>query len=93
MTEKQCAVCADTKPIECFDDRKDETKRAICKDCVAARRDSKRLDWLQEHLVDTIYLDDGKIIDVRGGDVRRSIDNAMRAHGQSSEQKAGENKL
>lgn len=37
------------------------------------RRDKDLLDWLQERVVDTIYLDDGQIIDVRGGDLRKAI--------------------
>lgn len=36
--------------------------------------DKARIDWLQERVVDTIYLDDGNIIDVRGLDVRKAID-------------------
>ena len=39
--------------------------------------DKRRLDSLQEQIVDTIYLDDGRIIDVRGGSVRAAIDAAM----------------
>ncbi len=35
--------------------------------------DREILDWLQEQQVDVIYLDDGKIIDVRGGSVRKAI--------------------
>ena len=37
------------------------------------RSDREILDWLQEQIVDTIYLDDGQIIDVRGGDLRKAI--------------------
>lgn len=36
-------------------------------------KDSALLDFLQGRIVDTIYLDDGQIIDVRGGDVRAAI--------------------
>ncbi len=42
-----------------------------------ACKDANRLTWLQEQVVDTIYLDDGRIVDVRGGDVRATIDEAM----------------
>lgn len=44
----------------------------------SARTDRRRLDWLQSRIVDTIYLDDGKIIDVRGNCVRDAIDEAMK---------------
>lgn len=45
--------------------------------------DKARLDWLTEVLVDTIYLDDGRIIDVGGHrerphDIRAVLDEAMR---------------
>jgi len=44
--------------------------------------DKRRLDWLQEQLVDTVYLDDGRIIDVGGSqhanNLRAAIDAAMR---------------
>ncbi len=36
--------------------------------------DKARLDLLQNEIVDTIYMDDGRIIDVRGLDVRKAID-------------------
>jgi hypothetical protein len=36
-------------------------------------RDKALVDWLQNEVVDTIYLDDGRIIDVRGGDLRKVI--------------------
>jgi len=39
--------------------------------------DAELLDWLQEQIVDVIYLDDGRIIDVRGLDVREAIRNQM----------------
>jgi ubiquinone/menaquinone biosynthesis C-methylase UbiE len=35
--------------------------------------DTELLDWLQEQIVDTIYLDDGRIIDVCGGNLRVAI--------------------
>lgn len=38
--------------------------------------DRARLDWLQEQIVDTIYLDDGRIIDVAGNSLRDAIDRA-----------------
>ena len=40
--------------------------------------DRELLEWLQDQIVDTIYLDDGRIIDVRGGDVRKAIAEKMR---------------
>lgn len=40
------------------------------------RADKQRLDWLQGRMVDVIYLDDGKIVDVRGNSVRAAIDAA-----------------
>lgn len=39
--------------------------------------DVARIEWLQEQIVDVIYLDDGRIIDVRGLDIRKAIDEAM----------------
>lgn len=39
-------------------------------DCAA---DTDLLSWLQDQIVDTIYLDDGRIIDVKGNDVREAI--------------------
>ena len=36
-------------------------------------RDSELLDWLNEQIVSEIYLDDGRLIDVRGNDVRTAI--------------------
>jgi hypothetical protein len=44
--------------------------------------DAARLDWLQEQTVDTIYFDDGRILDVGGkhqGNLRNAIDAAMQA--------------
>lgn len=38
----------------------------------------QRIDWLNEQIVNVIVLDDGRIIDARGNDVRPSIDAAMR---------------
>lgn len=35
--------------------------------------DTDILDWLQDEQVDTIYLDDGRIIDVKSGDLRAEI--------------------
>lgn len=43
--------------------------------------DSARIDWLQEQLVDTIYLDDGATLNVNGNSVRAAIDRAMGAGG------------
>lgn len=54
------------------------TKRAALR-----LNDQQRLDWLQEHIVDTIYFDNGAHIDVRGNSVREAIDRAaLRAHGK-----------
>jgi len=35
-----------------------------------ALSDTQLLDWLEEQVVDTIYLDDGRVIDVGGNSVR-----------------------
>jgi len=35
--------------------------------------DKELLDWLNEQAVDVIYLDNGRIIDVRGDDIRRAL--------------------
>ncbi|WP_449103579.1 hypothetical protein [Pseudomonas veronii] len=43
-------------------------------------RDEARIDWLTEQAVDTLYLDDGRIIDIAGRvDLRDAIDAAMAA--------------
>lgn len=49
--------------------------------------DAARMTWLQEQIVDVIYLDDGRIIDVRGNSVRNAIDKARAA---LTSQKCGE---
>lgn len=46
----------------------------------ACERDKLTIDWLQEQIVDTIYLDDGRIIDVKGNSLRK----AVYAHGGPS---------
>lgn len=38
------------------------------------KADKARLDALQEAGVDTVYMDDGRIIDVRSNDLRERID-------------------
>jgi hypothetical protein len=44
------------------------------------RRDKERLDAFREdESIDTIYLDDGRIIDVRSGDLRKSLDEFLDA--------------
>lgn len=58
-----------------------------------ATDDKARLDWLQDRIVDTIYLDDGKIIDVRGNNLRKAIDKAMKRWPESLEDEEGEQKL
>ena len=41
-------------------------------------RDKVRIDWLAEQPVDTLYLDDGRIIDIAGRvDLRDAIDAAI----------------
>jgi hypothetical protein len=54
--------------------------------------DASRLDWLQSRVVDTIYLDDGKSVDVRGLDVRKAIDAAMVRWPTSLEDEEGDAK-
>lgn len=44
-----------------------------------AQRDAERLNFLQNEIVDTFYLDDGRIIDVQGNDLRAAIDAAIAA--------------
>lgn len=44
--------------------------------------DTELLDWMQEQIVDTIYLDDGRIIDVHGGDLRAAITTATTREAQ-----------
>lgn len=39
------------------------------------REDTRLLDWLEENLADTIYLDDGRIVDIAG---RRTVREAIR---------------
>jgi hypothetical protein len=41
--------------------------------------DATMLDWLQEQVVDVIYLDDGRFIDVKGNSVREAIRAAIAA--------------
>jgi hypothetical protein len=36
-------------------------------------RDKQLLDWLEEQIVSEIYLDDGRLIDVKGNSVRSAI--------------------
>lgn len=56
-------------------------------------KDQARLDWLQGRIVDTIYLDDGKIVDVRGNDLRKAIDEATQRWPNSLEDDDGEEKF
>lgn len=46
--------------------------------------DSDLLNYLQDEQVDTIYMDDGRIIDVKSGDLRARI-REMRAKQQDTE--------
>lgn len=41
--------------------------------------DKRRIDWLEEQIVDNIWLDDGTMVDVAGNSVRKAIDRAMAA--------------
>ena len=41
--------------------------------------DSELLNWLQDQIVNTIYLDDNRIIDVCGGNLRKAIADRARA--------------
>lgn len=50
---------------------------------VRLQADADRLDWLQDRIVDTIYLDDGTIIDVRGDDIRSALDTARSRNAQN----------
>lgn len=43
-----------------------------------ALRDRERLEWLAEQQTDTIYMDDGRIVDVKSGSVRAAIDAARK---------------
>lgn len=43
------------------------------------KTDTQILEWLTSQVVDVIYLDDGRIIDVKAGDVRRAIERKMEA--------------
>lgn len=56
------------------------------------KTDKERLDWLQDRIVDTIYLDDGKTIDVRGNSVREAIDEAAKRWPGSLEDESGDAK-
>lgn len=55
-----------------------ETAKRMNAEFEQLRQDKARLDWLTEEMADTIYLDDGRIIDIGGGskphDVRFAID-------------------
>lgn len=54
---------------------------------VHAINDQRFLSWLQSRIVDTIYLDDGTIIDVAGGDLRGAIALAMsKAHSDDEDE-------
>lgn len=47
---------------------------------LSALADRDRLEWLQENSADTIYMDDGGIVDIGGqheGNIRAAIDAAM----------------
>lgn len=39
--------------------------------------DRELLDWLNEQVIDMIYLDDGRVIDPHGKDVRIAIEQKM----------------
>lgn len=54
--------------------------------------DTRRLDWLQDQLADTIYMDDGRIIDVGGkhqGNLRAAIDASLPPHSPTAADAGG----
>ena len=73
------------KPVPNFNDwrRADELQQRLTAADERAdvlERDKVRIDWLAEQPVDTLYLDDGRIIDIAGRvDLRDAIDAAMTA--------------
>lgn len=92
MLADGCGLTIEGERVFCDDPRADDfgenPRECMCK--IGARAaltaaaqvgegrgaDIERFDWLQEQIVDTVYLDDGRIIDVRGGDIRKAIDQA-----------------
>lgn len=50
---------------------------ALLAELAEAQKDTARLNWLDEKIVNVIDLDDGKVIDIRGLAVRGAIDAAM----------------
>ena len=50
----------------------------LLKELAELREDRERLNWMQSEITDTIYLDDGRIVDVAGGNVRAKIDAARK---------------
>jgi hypothetical protein len=47
--------------------------------------DADLLNWLEDAVVDTIYMDDGTIIDVRGGSIREALLRAYKKAHQEPE--------
>lgn len=50
------------------------TQEALVRELVD---DKKRIDWLEDQVVECVYLDDGTLIDVAGHSVRKAIDAAL----------------
>lgn len=68
--------CANQIISETAAERDREFQRAVAAEAklAEAEKDTARINILQEEITDTIYLDDGRIIDVKGQDVRKAID-------------------
>jgi hypothetical protein len=49
------------------------TVQQVAEEIRELRADKGLLDWLEEQIVDVIYLDDGRMVDVRGNSVRKAI--------------------
>jgi hypothetical protein len=64
----------------------DAVESRLAANVADSARDAERLNWLQEELVDTIYLDDGRVIDISGRrTVREAIDAAIAASAEKGE--------
>jgi len=64
--------------IEIGPDGSMEAWSSACPEKDGPIRKALALDWLQDQIVDTIYLDDGRIVDVKGGNVLETIEAAAR---------------
>lgn len=64
--------------------KKKSKRRSGALDSSGSISDTERIDWLTAQLVDVIYMDDGRIIDIGGAakphDVRCAIDNAIKSN-------------